>query len=70
MPSVQAMSLKECPAPAARTLRPRADARTTAAESSSIDAGRSMTAGAQRSSPAQFCHEAAALCGSLGSLIR
>ena len=47
-PSVQAMSLKECPAPATRTLQPSRAACSSAPDSSSIDAGRRTAAGAQR----------------------
>ena len=45
-------------------------ARAIAAESSSIERGRSTRAGVQRWSPAQLRHRAARSCGSLGSLIR
>jgi hypothetical protein len=41
------MSLKECPEPAARTLNPRRLAPAIAAESSSIELGRSIDAGRQ-----------------------
>ena len=54
MPSVQAMSVNECPEPATRTVRPDSRARLTAAATSSSERGRSKTAGAHRCSPAQF----------------
>jgi hypothetical protein len=47
MPSLHAMSLKECPAPVLRTLQPLRAARAIAADSSSIDRGRSIAAGWQ-----------------------
>ena len=55
-PSVQTMSVNECPAPATRTFSPRSAARRTAPETSSSDPGRSIATGAQRWSPAQLLH--------------
>ncbi len=70
IPSVQAMSLNECPLPVTRRRRPRRSASTTAAASSCGDAGSRITTGRQPSSPAQLRHRAAAVCRSLGSRIR
>ena len=52
------MSLKECPAPAARTFQPRSAASSIAADSSSIEAGARTAAGMHRWSPVQLRHPA------------
>ena len=75
MPSVQAMSENECPAPATRTRRPALLASFTTPASSSSEDGCSIATGLHRSSPAQLRHSGLSQdrplrrsCGSLGSL--
>ena len=58
-PSVHAASVNECPDPATFTVRPSVAACVTTAASSSSLRGRSIRAGAQRCSPAQFVHSSA-----------
>ena len=74
IPSVQAMSLNECPLPTTRTRLESSTARSMQARSCSIVAGRSSARGMQRWSPAQLLQLGARACrsqprGSLRSLI-
>jgi hypothetical protein len=63
VPSVRTAGLKECPAPATRTVRPARAARPTASETSAGLAGRTISAGAHDSSRAQLRQAAAAVIG-------
>ena len=56
VPSVSTAPVNECPAPATRTVRPAAAARSTAAATSAREPGRSYTAGSHRCVRDQLTH--------------